>query len=1283
MLSKKGAQKKLEKEELKKQRFSIRKFTLGAASVLIGVAFMGMSSQTVSADVVVTNQPGVSSTGTKGKQDASDLDLSGKDQEMWKDKGTSTKYTGVKDTVNKLKPKLDASIDDKVPAQNKNDQKANATQPSTEKSAEKTDQAKTNSQKYTDDQLASLSPNDSKIQAWKKIVDDYKPDDQNKANWNKAHDEFNKAWQAWEKSKIEQKEYVKPLEDSMDALVKEMDQEAQKQIQTKWANANKPNSDAKTGLAPADLHEWKNLVDNYNKSVDSDAEWENEYDALNTAWQKWVDDNAKNVASRKQSFEELKGKIDSLTKLMSKNKDISQDLVKDVQDSWAKDKAKLDNTSTTDHDDYLASLSAKDLADYKKALDNYAKLNQDSNWRAKYDDLVTTWNKWDQSTKEWSTDRENKRKDFQEKVAPKLDDLLKSMNQIDKFNDDYEQNYQASWNTVKDELSKHDTQQITVSVLGKIDLWKNSIDKYNQYLKQNSKNDAAWDKKYITLDKAWQDWSNEVHVWKAKRDSNKQNFVELEGKLDNLIKSMRSSQSSKRFDVEWNKLSQKLSKATDEQIANLNSTGMQGWKDQLDKYNQLVDSNDAKWHATYSEFTKAWSNWTTKSKTDLNKGEDIKLKLDELVKKITSQDYYQKSWRELKTKLESANDIQLSSFTPAQLQSWKDLIEDYNKSNEHDTSWKNVYDKFETAWSDWATAKKSNKNVADAFRAAFDKYADLINLLPYTAGKQSLGIKTVSDLRDYFDNNALLRAANLFHLFGEKVKLTVDTNGNIATDFLDDSVDFGTRGESFNHTGGDIYYIKNANQLKENAFRGGNYFIFSSDLKVKIKDNDVYVNGTKLTNVKPSQILHDDDFINVSDELHKLTQKSKDLTNQKTSDNVTVDFTDNNNEVIDVSNASSKNGFVYANVNGSDLNKAGTFKIKGLYKKEDSPVLIINVTGNDDIQFRPNMIIEGKDGNFFGSGESHPYANKVLWNFVDAKNISINSNLMGSVLAPHAIFTAQTNVDGNIIADTINVTGGETHRWDLHAFYRKTPTGDNPTDSDSTENVSVPGLPKFGFTEIEIPSPARRLALPSNESKSSLSTEAPSLLFGKNKAQLPDFVPFNLVAVVPQPKVPAKPNIVKPPVLKSPITPKHTDTPRPDKPGNPATPPAEPEVPIQPITPLTPAEPETPHSDFDKKFEESQAKAFPPQNKVKYIVHKTKQYKHDSSDGFHPVNTPKYVKQIRNKKHEANSAKAKKVTNILPHTGEQTGNKTAFIGVAVAAAGLILGLCVDKKRRRG
>lgn len=69
---------------------------------------------------------------------------------------------------------------------------------------------------------------------------------------------------------------------------------------------------------------------------------------------------------------------------------------------------------------------------------------------------------------------------------------------------------------------------------------------------------------------------------------------------------------------------------------------------------------------------------------------------------------------------------------------------------------------------------------------------------------------------------------------------------------------------------------------------------------------------------------------------------------------------------------------------------------------------------------------------------------------------------MGSILAPNATITANVNVDGNIIANIVNIKGGESHKWDIHPveeFVQPTdpqPTDPQPTDPQPTDPVIIP-----------------------------------------------------------------------------------------------------------------------------------------------------------------------------------------------------------------------------------
>ena len=59
MLSKNNFNEKLRQMDNQRDHFSIRKLTIGAASVLIGISFMGFGGQAVHADEVTNTQPAV------------------------------------------------------------------------------------------------------------------------------------------------------------------------------------------------------------------------------------------------------------------------------------------------------------------------------------------------------------------------------------------------------------------------------------------------------------------------------------------------------------------------------------------------------------------------------------------------------------------------------------------------------------------------------------------------------------------------------------------------------------------------------------------------------------------------------------------------------------------------------------------------------------------------------------------------------------------------------------------------------------------------------------------------------------------------------------------------------------------------------------------------------------------------------------------------------------------------------------------------------------------------
>ena len=97
-------------------------------------------------------------------------------------------------------------------------------------------------------------------------------------------------------------------------------------------------------------------------------------------------------------------------------------------------------------------------------------------------------------------------------------------------------------------------------------------------------------------------------------------------------------------------------------------------------------------------------------------------------------------------------------------------------------------------------------------------------------------------------------------------------------------------------------------------------------------------------------------------------------------------------------------------------------------------VIRMPADGEVSISTQVKLYYDDEKGNHVNPGESHDHPNHVLWNFGEsAAHINIGSgHFMGSLLAPNAHVTAGVNVDGNIIANIVDIRGGESHKWDIH-----------------------------------------------------------------------------------------------------------------------------------------------------------------------------------------------------------------------------------------------------------
>lgn len=321
---------------------------------------------------------------------------------------------------------------------------------------------------------------------------------------------------------------------------------------------------------------------------------------------------------------------------------------------------------------------------------------------------------------------------------------------------------------------------------------------------------------------------------------------------------------------------------------------------------------------------------------------------------------------------------------------------------------------------------------------------------------------TIGELaKEQHENNAL-GVAGMFGIFSKKTVIKADTNSNIATKEYVRGNEFGTRSDSHNLSDKDISYIDKIDDMGANAFRtGNNIAVIGDDNDVKKNGNQVFVKGNRLDHLnandfrKESEINPSKKYIDIDAEFEELEKRSDYFSSQSQTKGVEKNFEDMNNRQIDLSNAvPDKNNAIYVDLDADILQGAQPIKINGLTNIKSpenvkgSPVVIINVrnSGKELTARTQTQIFYGSKQQ--GVGEGHDYPNHILWNFGnDLSKLTVSSGyMMGSILAPNAEVVAGVNIDGNIVADTVNILGGENHRWDLHpgdSFVQITPGQDN------------------------------------------------------------------------------------------------------------------------------------------------------------------------------------------------------------------------------------------------
>ncbi len=333
---------------------------------------------------------------------------------------------------------------------------------------------------------------------------------------------------------------------------------------------------------------------------------------------------------------------------------------------------------------------------------------------------------------------------------------------------------------------------------------------------------------------------------------------------------------------------------------------------------------------------------------------------------------------------------------------------------------------------------------------------------------------------DYPDLHNMLGVSSQFHIFAREAELHAHTNGNVAVQNLVGNVNFGTNiiEELLDK---DISYIQNISNIAGSSFVSAgetrsNKVIFGENIEIDVSNpNRPMVNGVYIDHLLASEVYQDKDgnaYIDFDKEFAKLEKLSASLSEASANATYTSDsFEDMNQRVIDVTDMQpDADGHTVINLSADVLNTSTPLTIKGLSADADGNTVIINVdtAGATNYQVNSQIKIIYDDGTERNNKETEDFGdNHLLWNFYDSTAsdklatgvISVDRPFQGSILAPAAEIDANQNIDGNIIANKVNVKA-ETHRWDLQDNV------DNENDPEPVPDYEKPVHPSI---DAELP----------------------------------------------------------------------------------------------------------------------------------------------------------------------------------------------------------------------
>lgn len=286
----------------------------------------------------------------------------------------------------------------------------------------------------------------------------------------------------------------------------------------------------------------------------------------------------------------------------------------------------------------------------------------------------------------------------------------------------------------------------------------------------------------------------------------------------------------------------------------------------------------------------------------------------------------------------------------------------------------------------------------------------------------------------YYNSNSPIGTAGSFHIVAfDTARLNSHTNGNVLAKNLYTGSNFGT-----NNLKNELSYIQNYIQIHStSAASAEDILALGSNHTIDFVDNGnaFSVNGVKID--RPYNLIQDKntetnpliDLNRVEKEIAQISEKLKAFPDA----NLQYESAASLSQSYCKLTITKASGVGVVNYTATQLRAdLGDYvRIDG-FKTGSNGTVVINVdcAGSTEINMpQARIVIDGAEQSVNEVTEFS--AGKVIWNFVNAEGVTINTHLMtGMLLAPGATVNIKQNLNGTVVADNVNVEA-ESHRTDF------------------------------------------------------------------------------------------------------------------------------------------------------------------------------------------------------------------------------------------------------------